>query len=259
MPELYEQNRLLSRYLDTNGDGTGTKEATGDYTTNNETFTAANATNYLTITGHGLVSGNGPYQISNSGGALPAGLTALVDYWVILVDANTIQLATSYANALAGTAVAFTDDGTGTQTLHIPFEFFIAPPAGVVYRIARMIISMGDTAGFQAEEYGNTGAELARGVTIKERNAATIFTNFTDGFPIKTNALWGNISYDVDVKTWGAGDEVLLCRYTFKEASQYLRLDGDNNEKLVVELNDVFTGLTHHHFLVQGNIEKTRE
>lgn len=81
------------------------------------TFTADNATNRLTVTGHGLTTGDGPLQASNSGGALPTGISALTDYWVIVVDANTIQIATSLANAIAGTAVDFSTNGTGTHTL----------------------------------------------------------------------------------------------------------------------------------------------
>ena len=56
-------------------------------------------------------------QLTNSGGALPATWTAATNYWIIRVDANTIKLASSQANALAGTAIANpSDNGTGTQT-----------------------------------------------------------------------------------------------------------------------------------------------
>jgi hypothetical protein len=47
---------------------------------------------------------------------LPAGLAALTDYFVILVDANTIKLATSLVNANAGTAVDITDAGASGAT-----------------------------------------------------------------------------------------------------------------------------------------------
>ena len=39
------------------------------------------------------------------------------DYWLIRVSATTARVATSLANAIAGTAIAFTDAGTGTHTL----------------------------------------------------------------------------------------------------------------------------------------------
>jgi Protein of unknown function (DUF3383) len=84
-----------------------------NFTTNH----AVSNTNLL-ATGHGLNTGDGPIELTNSGGALPTGFSTLTDYWVIRVDANTLQIATSLANALAGTAVTFSADGTGTQTIN---------------------------------------------------------------------------------------------------------------------------------------------
>lgn len=86
-------------------------------TLSNIDFTAANATETMTATAHGLVTGQGPYQLTNSGGGLPAGLSVLTNYWIIRTGADTFQFASSYANALAGTAVTITTDGTGTHTL----------------------------------------------------------------------------------------------------------------------------------------------
>ncbi len=47
---------------------------------------------------------------------LPTGISALTDYWVVPITANTYKVATSLVNALAGTVVAYTDTGTGNQT-----------------------------------------------------------------------------------------------------------------------------------------------
>lgn len=71
----------------------------------------------LTLTAHGLLTGDGPIQFSNSGGSLPGGISAATDYYVIKVDADKISIATSLANALAGTAVNLTSAGSGTNTL----------------------------------------------------------------------------------------------------------------------------------------------
>jgi hypothetical protein len=83
----------------------------------NLTFTGEADDDTLTATAHGLVTGQGPYHLTNSGGGLPGGLAALTSYWIIRTGADTFQLASSYANALAGTAIALSTDGTGTQTL----------------------------------------------------------------------------------------------------------------------------------------------
>jgi hypothetical protein len=50
-------------------------------------------------------------------GTLPTGLSLATDYWLVRVSATTARVATSYANAIAGTVIAFTDAGTGTHTL----------------------------------------------------------------------------------------------------------------------------------------------
>lgn len=48
---------------------------------------------------------------------LPGGLATATDYYVIKVSDSTCKLATSYANAIAGTAINITDAGTGTHTM----------------------------------------------------------------------------------------------------------------------------------------------
>ena len=48
---------------------------------------------------------------------LPTGLSLATDYWLVRVSATTARVATTYANAIAGTVIAFTDAGTGTHTL----------------------------------------------------------------------------------------------------------------------------------------------
>lgn len=47
---------------------------------------------------------------------LPAGLATATDYYYIKVTDSTFKLATSYANAIAGTAIDITDAGTGTHS-----------------------------------------------------------------------------------------------------------------------------------------------
>jgi hypothetical protein len=80
--------------------------------------TAVNtSTNAINVTGHGLTTGQGPVWVSNQGGALPTGLVALTAYWVIMVDVDHFKLASSRANALAGTPISLTAQGSGTDTV----------------------------------------------------------------------------------------------------------------------------------------------
>lgn len=49
---------------------------------------------------------------------LPAGLATATDYYVIKISDTTCKFATSYANAVAGTAIDITDAGSGTHTIN---------------------------------------------------------------------------------------------------------------------------------------------
>lgn len=78
------------------------------------TFTCA-ASNICTKASHGYKNGL-KVQVSTTT-TLPGGLSAVTDYYVIYLSASTFSLATSAANALAGTAIDITDAGTGTHTV----------------------------------------------------------------------------------------------------------------------------------------------
>lgn len=70
----------------------------------------------ITSTAHKFVTGE-KVTYSNGGGTSVVGLTTTSDYYVIKVDANTIKLATTYSNALAGTAIAIADGVGAAHTL----------------------------------------------------------------------------------------------------------------------------------------------
>lgn len=63
----------------------------------------------ITITGHGLQTGTA-FQLS---GSIPSPLAPATVYYAIRIDADTIQVAASYANALAGTEINLTNTTTG--------------------------------------------------------------------------------------------------------------------------------------------------
>jgi hypothetical protein len=112
------------------------------------TITAVdNATDQLTSVGHGLLTGAGPAAVRNIDGALPAPLAALTDYWVIRVDADTVKLAASSADALAGTPINLTTNGTGTQILEVglPYRRAVTHVANVSQVKAATLDAMQDS------------------------------------------------------------------------------------------------------------------
>jgi hypothetical protein len=81
--------------------------------------TFSNATELVNWTGHPLQVGD-KVRFSNSGGALPTGISAGTDYYVAVTSfgANSFRLSTTLNGAINGTSlVTFTNDGTGTHTL----------------------------------------------------------------------------------------------------------------------------------------------
>lgn len=72
--------------------------------------------NTIALAGHGYQTGQ-CVRVSISAGALPGPLAAGVDYFVIFVDAGSFKLATSIANALAGSEINIADAGTVSETV----------------------------------------------------------------------------------------------------------------------------------------------
>jgi len=71
--------------------------------------------NYITISNHGLVTGQ-VVQLTTSG-SLPTGLSLATDYYVIRISSSTFRFATSAWNAFQGTAITMSGAGTGTNTV----------------------------------------------------------------------------------------------------------------------------------------------
>lgn len=64
------------------------------------TVTAVNTgTSTVTAVGHGLLTGDGPVRVS---GTLPSPIVAGTNYWIIAVDADHLQFASTYVNTGGG-------------------------------------------------------------------------------------------------------------------------------------------------------------
>ncbi len=84
---------------------------------NTNTFTASSSSGLLLTYTNDFVSGT-KVQFTTSN-TLPTGLSLATDYWLVRASSTTCRVATSYANYIAGTVIAYTDGGTGTHTLTI--------------------------------------------------------------------------------------------------------------------------------------------
>jgi microcystin-dependent protein len=73
-------------------------------------------TEEITVTGHQYRRTGFRVRVSSTG-TIIGGLAINTNYYVIIVNSDTIKLATTRANALAGTAINLTSQGTGTHTI----------------------------------------------------------------------------------------------------------------------------------------------
>jgi hypothetical protein len=94
------------------------KNTSNDWTSQNGTTTVTIASpGRFTKTAHGLATGDVIYLTTS--GALPTGLSASTIYYVIVDDVDHFWLATSSANATAGTKINTSGSQSGTHTLNI--------------------------------------------------------------------------------------------------------------------------------------------
>jgi hypothetical protein len=153
-----------------------------------------------------------------------------------------------------------TGDGTGNKDAILDYsavalgaeQFMIAPAAGETFIISRMIVSYEDVKNWNSDLYGKAIA-LTNGIKVEVHRDGAFWYGLTDpDFPVKSNGEWASFCYDFALFAFGTGLDWASVRWTFTKSGSDVKLRGDRSERLVVTLNDDFTDLTHHHFLVQG-------
>jgi hypothetical protein len=81
-------------------------------------------TDKFTSTAHGFVTGAAVQYGIAAASTVCTDLNGDAVYYIIRVDADHFKLATSYANAQAGTVAAFSSNGTGTQKFYPMFTIY---------------------------------------------------------------------------------------------------------------------------------------
>lgn len=100
---------------------TTTAQATTNTLGRTANFTADAGTDLMTYTTTTNLPSNlltGTRVRLTTSGTLPAPLATATDYYLIRMSDGTFELATTYANAIAGTQIDLTTAGTGTHTLN---------------------------------------------------------------------------------------------------------------------------------------------
>lgn len=186
----------------------------------------------ITFTAHGM-TGACPIVFTNSGGALPTGITSGTTYWISpsSITTNTFSISTTVANALAGTLVATTVAGSGTQTgtpgspltsttaanvtglILSQGEWDcrakVARTLGASTSVTKTIGSTNTTSATASTQGGNSNTTLSIAANVMgvggtdtviagDRQATTANTNVylvaQDTFSVSTNVAFGNIT-----------------------------------------------------------------
>lgn len=87
-------------------------------TTNiNQTVSFDHTTDTVVLNNHGFNAGERVYFYA-TGGLLPTEINQTQPYYVIAVDTNSFQIAETYSDYINDITLSFTDNGTGTLTVH---------------------------------------------------------------------------------------------------------------------------------------------
>ena len=146
-------------------------------------------------------------------------------------------------------------DANGNDNLTVdgsttPVEFYIQPNKGEIIMIARWMIFIQDSKGFDITSLGSNGS-LANGLDIQLNGQSLL------GYTIKSNGDIASIAYDMTLHTFGNADDILTARWTFTNAGQYIRLT--ENDKLSVIVQDDLTSIVNINIQSQGYYELTQQ
>jgi len=211
------------------------------------TFTADAGTDKITISSGNLY--NDPNLTSAEGRAvtfsttttLPAPLATSTTYWLINGGTSTTyKVATSLANAIAGTAIDITDAGTGTHTvtsvnMGIPQFFAKEPSSGNLYM---------QDSNARVWNYGVSGSGwvLISGNTTTNGNAQglVIWENYLFAFRSARVDVYGSLTVALGSRAWTNDWQTLTA--SAGESNDHFAYVSSINNRLYFADRDTTTG-----------------
>jgi hypothetical protein len=172
-----------------------------------KTFTASNSGGELLITfstyPRSIATSIIAVTFTNSGGALPTGLVAGTQYYLVYAtDSQNYFVATSYINATAGTTINYTDSGTGTHTATSVNMgnctcATIDPRTSTVYTVDSNGRVWNDLSGWQLID-GNT-------LTNATGNGISVYNDWLFVFRNRSIDVYGPLSSAIGSRAWYNG------------------------------------------------------
>jgi hypothetical protein len=187
--------------------------------------TAVNTTaETITLTGNAF-SHMHKVTFSSTGG-VPAGLVAGTAYWLIYVSAGVYKVASTEANAFAGTAINLTSQGTGTHTITTAEHFVI----------------LTDTLSPSANDYNTSPVGCA------PKYLKMGYLTSESGYIRMQACLWWDNSAHISRCLW-AGNRMdtydsALFAYQFIGGAEFFFIASQLGATWYYEYIDTFTGIT---------------
>jgi len=131
-----------------------------------------------------------------------------------------------------------------------PISFVVHPPAGMIWQITRLILTITDGAAMDDGKFGSL-SPLANGVLIRAHRGGLLAT----GTSWVTNGDIATDMYDVTYTDKApAGENGLRGRWTLTKLGAILELNGDDNDSIEVMIQDNLSTLTSFTMKAQGRI-----
>ena len=147
---------------------------------------------------------------------------------------------------------AVIDMSSQAGTMAAPIIYEAWPEPGVTWHLTRILFEMTHGTAGDLGLFGNL-ASLGNGVVLRARinGQHGTLTNWKANSEIKTDM------FDVvfDTRSGGGGTFGTSGRGTFTEAGAVLKLDGDNDDRFQVLIQDDITALSSFSMKCQGHIE----
>lgn len=149
-------------------------------------------------------------------------------------------------------------DGTGTTNAIgdysvTPAVFYFQPGAGETVEAAKLMMHVADKGAFEFDGYGSLAAGVVtNGVEITFYRLGQLALKLTNGEPIIANHAYSHLNTDYILSTYTSNYQASTVSFDAASFNGPLVMHGDLQDQLRVELNDNFTGLDSHQFILYG-------
>lgn len=183
------------------------------------TFTADDTTDVCTSNAHGLVNGN-KVMVSNSGGALPGGLTANTVYYIITAATNTFQLSATEGGAAINLSSAGSGTNSFTRVYKEDTDYELDAKPGMIRPLTGGAITEGDTLVVVFDRATATLLSVNSAVDATKRGFIKFVANPGDG-RIQDFEGFIDLQPEGDLSKVGDDWQGISFNMTFLEHSKY--------------------------------------